>query len=39
MKKSLFILLSILLLTSGCGKYGNLKLPPQDKKENTQTKK
>jgi predicted small lipoprotein YifL len=31
MKKLLFLCLSIMLITSGCGKYGKLKLPSDDK--------
>ena len=34
MQKLLFLFFGIMILTSGCGKYGKLKLPPQEQKEN-----
>ena len=39
MKKLLYLLISVFLLTSGCGKYGKLKLPKEGKEEKKQDRK
>jgi predicted small lipoprotein YifL len=38
MKKLLFLFLSTLILITGCGNYGKLKLPPKEKQEDKQIK-